>query len=274
MTFTNRGTGYRTAPAVSINTEAGGSGAVLIAALANEEVTTFGDSLEVGDLALVKANTNNFVANVAQIVNDYVINMNSVAPFSTSVGEISKMEVTASAIVESVSANQLVLRNVQGVFRQGKRIAGLSSYATAIINDDTAITVNDKNASGFGTAVQMTSLVGTLQAGYAPLIEDELIYQDSVAPFNQPSGRVHSMVSNAGEGNDIAYITREYGIFNVDPNQVREIYTEVSESVFQLLNIYHGDFVKDSGEVLYVENLDPISRSGNKSEIIKIVLEY
>jgi hypothetical protein len=35
-----------------------------------------------------------------------------------------------------------------------------------------------------------------------------------------------------------------------------------------------NDFVKDSGTVLYYENIDAITRAGNKSEIIKIILEF
>jgi hypothetical protein len=41
-----------------------------------------------------------------------------------------------------------------------------------------------------------------------------------------------------------------------------------------LITKYKGDFVKDSGEVLYYENLNPITRKDNKSEIIKIILEF
>lgn len=274
ITVTNRGSGYINPPIVTINDEAGGSGASLLATVSSSEITSIADSFDVGDIALLTDGTRNFVANVVQVVDDYSMKTDVPAVFSTDSGLLSKVEVTASGIVESVSTNQLVLRNVSGVFEPGKKILGLESYASAMIDSNTNITINDRNAKGFSTATQLTTLVGSLMPGYTPPVDDEKIYQDSIIIYNQPSGYIHSYVSNQGINNDILYITREYGVFNMDPNGSRKIYTTTSESVFQVLNMYHGDFVKGTGDVLYIENLDAIQRNSNKSEIIKIVLEF
>jgi hypothetical protein len=71
------------------------------------------------------------------------------------------------------------------------------------------------------------------------------------------------------------FISNKFGIYNLDPSGVREINGLTSGATIEnLSNKYPGDFVVGSGEVLYLENLDPITRSGNKSEIIKIILEF
>lgn len=274
ITVTNRGSGYITPPLVSINSEAVGSGTTLEATVSASEITSFVDSFDVGDIALLTDGTRNFVANVVQVIDDYSMNTDVPAVFNTDSGLLSKVQITARGIVESVSTNQMILRNVSGVFEPGKKILGLESYASASIDSNTNITINDRNAKGFSTATQLTTLVGSLMPGYTAPVEDEKIYQDSLIVYNQPSGHIHSYIANEGLNNDILYITREYGIFNMDPNGNRKIYTTTSESVFQVLNMYHGDFVKGTGDVLYIENLDPIQRNSNKSEIIKIVLEF
>ena len=48
---------------------------------------------------------------------------------------------------------------------------------------------------------------------------------------------------------------------------------DLREYQINIVNKYIN-FVKDSGEVLYYENLNPITRKDNKSEIIKIILEF
>ena len=75
---------------------------------------------------------------------------------------------------------------------------------------------------------------------------------------------------------DTMYISNKFSIYNLDSTGVRPItgVTSVNSTLQKLNNKYPGDFVVGSGQVLYLENLDPITRAGNKSEIIKIILEF
>lgn len=273
-TVTNQGSGYEVAPIVTINTDAGGSGALLVSSLSNPEVTSYTDSFTPGDIALITTGARNFVSRVRSVPNDYQVTLETPAVFSAANNIISRVEPTAVGEIYSVSTGQIGIRNVSGIFEAGSKILGLSSYASATIRDENSIKINDKSPLGFNTVLQLTTLVGNLEEGFTPFIEDEKIYQDSLEPYTQPSGRVHSIISNTGANNDVVYISREYGIFNTDPAGVREIYSDTSESSFRLQNLYKGDLVKGSGEVIYIENLDPINRGTNKSEIIKIILEF
>jgi hypothetical protein len=47
-----------------------------------------------------------------------------------------------------------------------------------------------------------------------------------------------------------------------------------STAVMNLSYKYDGWLVKDSGDVVYVENVDPITRASNKSETVKLILEF
>jgi hypothetical protein len=273
-TVTNRGSGYEIPPIVTINTDAGGSGALLVSTLSNPEITSYTDSFNPGDIALISTGTRNFVSKVSSVPNDYQIIMETPAVFTAANNIISRVEPTAVGEVYSISTGQIGIRNVSGIFQAGSKILGLTSYASASIKQENSIKINDKSPLGFNTVLQLTTLVGNLEEGFTPFIEDEKIYQDSLVPYAQPSGRVHSIVSNTGANNDLVYISREYGIFNTDPTGVRDIYSDTSESSFRLQNLYKGDLVKGSGEVIYIENLDPINRGTNKSEIVKIILEF
>jgi hypothetical protein len=37
---------------------------------------------------------------------------------------------------------------------------------------------------------------------------------------------------------------------------------------------YEGDFIRGSGDVIYIENIEPISRSNTQSETIKLIVEF
>jgi hypothetical protein len=173
------------------------------------------------------------------------------------------------------------LSNVAGVFTSGSRIigvGGMSGDTVVPVSGTTAtitgtIEINDRVASSFNYSRQLTRLIGTFSTGGVPFLEDEEIKQESLISYAQPRGRVHHL--DEIDGSDILWISNKSGIFNLDPRGVRDIAGVVSSAELSpLLNKYNGDFVVGSGEVLYLENLDPIARNDNKSEIIKIVLEF
>jgi hypothetical protein len=181
--------------------------------------------------------------------------------------------------VTSASVGQITLSNVAGVFAEESRIIGLTSNVTSIVETtaiagQSSIQVNDKAAGAFTTAVQLTRLKGTL-TGASNFTSDEVIEQTGLISYAQARGAFHSMEIGGSTDDDIMYISNKFSIYNLDPGNVRPI-TGVSSGaeLRSLSSIYPGDLVVGSGQVLYIENLDPITRAGNKSEIIKIILEF
>ena len=279
VTVTNQGNNYVTLPTLSISTLTGTNGQIAVA-LANPQTPTFKDNFIVGDYVLVTKGSNNYLTTVSNIPYDYQITASSGSPFTADNCEISALVLQASGKVTSVSAGQITLSDVSGVFSENSKIVGLDSGVTSIIETtaiagQASIQVNDKAATSFNTAVQLTRLVGTFPSGGTNFIADEAVKQNSLIEFAAPRGALHSISINADTNDDIMYISNRFGIYNLDPAGVRTIVGMTSGATLNLLtNKYPGDFVVGSGQVLYIENLDPITRSGNKSEIIKIILEF
>lgn len=279
VTVTNQGTNYNTVPTLTVTSSTGSNGQ-LAAQLANPQTPTFGDVFEVGDYFLVNKDNNNYLSTISTVSSDYQLIAASNCAFTANNCAISALVLQATGTVTSVSAGQITLSNVSGVFTEESKIIGLTSGATSVIETtagagQASIQVNDKAALSFNTAVQLTRLVGNFPSGGSAFIEDENIEQESLITYAQPRGSVHHVELNGGIDDDIMYISNKFGIYNLDPDGVREINGLTSGATFEnLSNKYPGDFVVGSGEVLYLENLDPITRSSNKSEIIKIILEF
>jgi hypothetical protein len=279
VTVTNQGNNYITVPTLSITTSTGSNGQLAVS-LANPQTPTFKDSFDVGDYVLVTKGSNNYLTTVSSIPYDYQITASTNSVFTADDCEISALVLQASGKVSSVSSGQITLSNVSGVFTEESKIIGLTSGTTSIIETtaiagQASIQVNDKAAGLFTTAVQLPRLVGNFPSGGTNFIADETINQNSLVSYAKPRGSFHSISLGAGVDDDVMYISNKFGVYNLDPAGVRNITGVTSGATLEnLSNKYPGDFVVGSGQVLYIENLDPITRSGNKSEIIKIILEF
>ena len=280
ITVSNQGNNYTSLPILQINAVTSGSDAQILASFANPQTPTFKDSFSVGDYVLVTKGSNNFLSTVSSVPQDYQITATSNALFTASDCDISALVLQASGRVTSVSTGQITLSNVAGVFTEESRIVGLTSNVTSIIEStsnlaENAIQVNDKAASAFNTAVQLTRLKGNFPSGETSFIDDEVVEQAGLVSYAQARGAFHHIELGGSTNDDIMYISNKFSTFNLDPLGVRPITGVSSSQVLENLNNkYPGDFVVGSGQVLYLENLDPITRAGNKSEIIKIILEF
>jgi hypothetical protein len=283
VTISNTGSGYTSAPIVGFDAASGGSNGSITVALENLDAPTYKDAFSVGDYVLVTDGSNNYISTVANVPEDYrITTANTSSSFTANNCEISAIVVQASGIVSFSGSSQIELSNVAGVFTSGSRIIGVGGMSgdTVIPVSGTTATItgtleiNDRVASSFEYSRQLTRLIGTFSVGGVPFLEDEEIQQESLIAYAQPRGRVHH-VDEIDGASDILWISNKSGIFNLDARGVRDIAGAVSSAELSpLLNKYNGDFVVGSGEVLYLENLDPIARDNNKSEIIKIVLEF
>ena len=279
VTVSNQGNNYITLPTLTITSSTGSNGQLAVS-LANPQTPTFKDSFDAGDYVLVTNGSNNYLTTVSGIPQDYQITASTNSTFTADNCEISALVLQASGKVTSVSAGQITLSNVAGVFAEESKVIGLTSGVTSIIETtaiagQASIQVNDKAAGAFNTATQLSRLVGNFPSGGTDFIADETINQNSLISYAKPRGAFHHIELGGGVDDDVMFISNKFGIYNLDPGGVRNIVGVTSGATLEnLSNKYPGDFVVGSGQVLYIENLDPITRSGNKSEIIKIILEF
>jgi len=263
VTVTNQGSGYNIPPTLAITSSTGTNGQLLVK-MANPNNPTYSDSFSNGDPVLINNGTDNYLANVQYVNTDYQIVATSHSPFTSTSSEISALKYYASGVVTSIAYGTLTLSNVNGSFTHDGKIIDANTGATSVIGSTDSIRVNDRTVSEFKTASQLYRLTGTEISGtFTP---DEYIHQTSLFAYATPHGYLH----NINTSSNTMYITNKYN--NYDNNTING-----DSSHATLLNItakYPGDFVVGSGEVLYYENLNAISRNTNKSEIIKIILGF
>jgi hypothetical protein len=181
--------------------------------------------------------------------------LTSVVGIFTDAELVTQANSNASGVVSSFSGSTLRLSNVSGQFISGKVVTGQSSNATANVD---SFEINN-TTKDFGTFDQRYRYVVSSNTG--TFVPDEKVYQSSVELSN---GVFHSVDSN------YIYLTDVRG--NI--NSSNTIIGLTSSATANVVSVLPPDLVIGSGEVLYIENTDPISRSNNQTEVIKIIIKF
>ncbi len=182
---------------------------------------------------------------------------------SFAVGEtVQQANSLATGVVTTFdSVSTLSLTNVNGVFLTNKIVTGLNTGATA---NATSFLISGK-AKSFNTFDQRTRYTFTLNSG--AFEEDELVVQTVGFGEFEANARFHS-IEGTSSGN--LYLTHIQGTINTG----NTITGCTSSAEATLLLKFEPELVKGSGEVLYIENRTPITRSNTQSEIVKIILQF
>jgi hypothetical protein len=93
------------------------------------------------------------------------------------------------------------------------------------------------------------------------------LYQ-TIAGANTATARYHS--TSTISGTTYVYVTNQVGSFDTDYN----INGAESAAVFNIVTKYDGDLLKNTGEVVYIQHGDAVSRANTQSEIIKLIVEF
>lgn len=168
---------------------------------------------------------------------------------------VTQANTNASGVVTFFSGSTLRLSNVTGTFTTGQIVTGATSNATANV---ASYEINNitKNFNTFDQREKFTysTITGTFQA-------DETIYQTDKSTTNAV---FHSVDAN------YIFLTDERGVLNV----ATDLIGDISSATANVTSKLPPDLVIGSGEVLYIENTDPISRSNNQTEVIKIIMKF
>ena len=161
----------------------------------------------------------------------------------------------ATGVATFFAGSTLRLSNVSGQFVAGQIVTGATSNATANVS---SFEINNITKD-FDTFDQRWKYTGTVLAG--AFQEDETVYQVDQSIAN---AKFHSADSN------YIYLTDVKGTINPSNTLVGV----TSSAVANLSSFLQPDIVIGSGEVLYIENTDPISRSNNQTEVVKIIMKF
>jgi hypothetical protein len=135
----------------------------------------------------------------------------------------------------------------------------MSSGAKSTINTVT----RNGNTKSFDTFVQLYKYVGTLDSG--SFINNETVYQNSIDSAN---GLLHS--ANLFSGVLTLYTSNQVGQFDTS----NTVIGDNSGAVATISDFYSPELVFGSGEILYLENLEPVTRSANTKETFQFIFEF
>lgn len=234
--------------------------------------TYFDTSIVPGDWIEITNGSQNFFSRVLNVVSNTEFNCTTNVPFAFSGAKIALVEAVPQGEIVATATGELTLSNLstKGMMVGNPKLFGALSYTTTYIDTEADVPVSiqgDELNGNYETFVQLNKFVGEL-ATPTPFNQDETVIQASLVSFTQPNAKMHSFITNTGD--DIMYVSDVNNIFMTNT----EISGATSDAVFNLDNKYPGYLVKDSGKVLYIENVDPIQRQSNRSETIKIILEF
>jgi len=214
--------------------------------------TTFGTQVQAGDFVLISAGTSKHFGVVNNVVSNTSLYLTSNGSFTNSASDFALIETSAQGTASDVSTGLVQLTNVAGVFSDSSIIIGRTSSATATID---TIDINGVT-KGFNTFNQMKVFVG---ANTQPFANDETVSQ----AFGG-NAKFHSI--NSGK----MFVTNQLGIINTSDTVVGQ----TSGATFTITSKYPGDIVVDSGDVIYIENFPAIERASDRSETIKVIVEF
>lgn len=227
--------------------------------------TFFSDALSVNDYVLITNGTDNVFSKVASVTSNTSLTLSVNATFTDSNAAISFVNAVSYGVMVGNAAGEITVSNVYTAgLTQSLKLVGDESFCTSVVNVAAAIpvSINGRNPNSFNTFTQLTKFVGSLSSG--SFIEDEIVTQDSALSYSQPVARFHSGNST------VMYVTDANNIF-----EVGEVITGAnSDATFIVSAKYDGELTKDSGQVMYVEHLSPISRSDTQTETVKLILEF
>lgn len=235
--------------------------------------TAFIDTFRTNDRVIITNGITNIFANVQVITSDTLLTIDKEPTFTGSNCAIYLVEAVKFGKVTDYNSINISLTDVDpvGLEVSSYLLGEVSSCSARVSNTQPYVTVNGRNADEFNAFNQLTTFVGSFTSA-VEFIEDEFLIQDTDDIDTSPTARVHSYRDNPGSANDYLYVTNVSNVF--DLNGVTVIRGLTSNAYFDARYKYNGEIVPDSGEILYLENLKPITRDFKQTETVKLILEF
>lgn len=166
--------------------------------------------------------------------------------------------------ITSVATGTLQLNNVAGIFVTGDFVIGENSGAVAYVESLERNGIN----KGFESFSQMYKYIGTpVTSTFTP---DELVYQSETNSLAEQyaNAHLHSVVGSGPTTN--YYVTNQFGAFNENESLIGSN----SGATALITGKYSPEVVFGSGEVMFIEKIEPITRTASSSETIKFIFVF
>ena len=116
---------------------------------------------------------------------------------------------------------------------------------------------------GFNTFIGMHSLVGNVASG--TFTQNEVIFQGNI---NTANAIVHSVVTE--DSGQRLYFTNQVEPFSITSS----LQGETSLAIFDPETYDYPDIKYGTGDILFLENISPVTRTANTNETFQIIFEF
>ena len=233
-------------------------------------------SLRIGDEILIKSETDKFISKVDAIIDDSTFTIEDQPNFEQSNCSLYLVETQYFGQITDVELNYLDLTGVNvRAFDRSNYLLGDSSIAITKVDDtvNDYILINGRGGDLFSGFNQLTKLYGEFRSD-VPFILDETIAQDPNDP-NSSKAKLYKYENSVELNKDVLYASDVSNTFVTTIDGGSGIITGLSSNAYFISQYkYNGDLISDSGEILYLENINPINRSTTRSETIKLILRF
>lgn len=222
----------------------------------------FSNQLANGDMIYLQSSngTSHMFATVNNIVNSTVFALTTNGLFACTEVSLSFANTGGRAEVVSIPNNDhIYITGLSGILGTDDYLIGESSGAKIQIS-----TVKRNNVEkGFDTFMQLHKYTGTVTAG--TFQEDEPVFQGSTLENSTANGFLHSVVDSN---------TFWVSSLNGNVSITEALKGSISGATAAISQKYDPEVQFGSGNILYLENIDTVSRSNLQSESIKLIFEF
>lgn len=223
----------------------------------NSEVLAMSSHLFPHNRAFVRsANGSEWYVSTIVNANTTTLEMLENVPFSDPEATLHISYSNTSAIHLNSGASFSYVTNATPFFANNDSIIGLTTYSTAVI---TGIQINNNPINDFVTVNQLSSIA--ISNPLSTFDEDEYL---------EDADGINSCYFHSYANGSHIYVTGVMG--DMAPGTIlRNASTSASVVV---ANKYNGEFVPESGAVIYIENHEPVSRETSTAQTKKITVEF
>lgn len=235
------------------------------------------NSLRLNDTVIISDGTKQIYSEVMNI-STLSFNISDIPTFTSSNCSIVLTESEQFAKLSEANNTYLKLTDVKPIGEdKSTYMIGETSSAMAVV--DLASTpylyIGNRDGEGFAQYNQLTKFVGEFSSGINFELDEYIVQDTAGTSSNRPTARLYKTVNSDVADNDFIYASNITGEFlPTSSGGDGELRGMTSNAYFTSLYKYSGELVTDSGELFYIENLDPISRSSTQTETIKLILNF
>ena len=241
------------------------SGAAVSGTSANVDLATadFENQFSAGDYIYLTTDTGllHMLTTVASVTNSSQLVLAQNCYFSCTATVIYQANVGATAEILGSNDTHVSLTTVLGQMVANDTMIGLQSGAKAVIN---SISRNGV-AKEYETYVNLYKYEGTLDSG--TFEENEIVYQGNLQTSN---ALLHS--ANVDGATLTVYTSNQVGQFQADGANV--VIGANSSALAYFTTAWQPELVFNSGDILFLQNIQEIERSANTNETFQIIFEY